>query len=157
MSATDQDPAVWHYRLGDQAYGPMTLAQLQAAANAGVLPPHTAVTQAGTGATQPAALVVRYTGAVAPPPAAAPSNDAAIRMLVPVGRSGWAIAAGYLGLVGWLLFPLAPVALICAELGRREIRSNEAKHGMGRVVVGYIGGALGLLLAAILLLSAASA
>lgn len=66
-------------------------------------------------------------------------------MLLPVGRSGWAIAAGYLGLIGWLIFPLAPAAVLCAELGRREIERNRAKHGMGRVVVGYLGGVIGLL------------
>ncbi|HMJ78817.1 MAG TPA: hypothetical protein VK507_22730 [Iamia sp.] len=69
--------------------------------------------------------------------------DVAWRLLLPAGRSGWAIIAGYLGLVGWLVFPLGPFAVITAELGRREIKQHPRRHGMGRVVVGYIGGAIG--------------
>ena len=36
-------------------------------------------------------------------------DDAAMRMLLPVGRSGWAIAAGYLGLFSLIVLP-APYA-----------------------------------------------
>jgi hypothetical protein len=62
-------------------------------------------------------------------------------MVLPVGRSGWAIAAGYLGLLSFIPI-FAPAALITAELGRRDISAHPDKHGMGRVVVGYVGGAL---------------
>ena len=72
------------------------------------------------------------------------TGDRALRMVVPVGRSGWAIAAGYLGLVSWIIIPLAPFAILCAELGRREIAKNPKKHGMGRVVTGFVGGAIGM-------------
>ena len=44
-------------------------------------------------------------------------DDPAIRMLLPVGRSGWAIASGYLGLISVLLIP-APFALIRWTGGR---------------------------------------
>ena len=75
-------------------------------------------------------------------------DDAGIRMLLPVGRSGWAIAAGYMGLFSVLLFP-APLALIFGILAIRNIRRsrNDAhpKHGLGRAWFGVIMGALGTL------------
>ena len=38
-------------------------------------------------------------------------DDAGMRLLLPVGRSGWAIAAGYLGLFSLAVIP-APIALV---------------------------------------------
>jgi hypothetical protein len=69
-------------------------------------------------------------------------DDAGMRMLLPVGRSGLAIAAGYFGLFALLIFP-APVALILGLLAVRDIRRNPKKHGMGRAVFGIVTGALG--------------
>jgi hypothetical protein len=62
-------------------------------------------------------------------------------MLLPVGRSGWAVAAGYLGLISVLLVP-APFALLTGILAVREMRRNPRKHGMGRAVFGIVMGAL---------------
>jgi Domain of unknown function (DUF4190) len=70
-------------------------------------------------------------------------DDPAIRLLLPVGRSGWAIAAGYLGLVSVLCIP-APFALVAGILAIREMRRDPKKHGMGRAVFGIIMGALGI-------------
>lgn len=71
-----------------------------------------------------------------------------MRMLLPVGRSGWAIAAGYLGLFAVLAVP-APFALLTSILAIREIRrsrnSPKKLHGMGRAVFGLIMGILGTL------------
>ena len=72
---------------------------------------------------------------------ALPISDAAMRMLLPVDRSGYAIAAGYLGLVSILLV-FAPFALIFGILGMRDIRNNSEKHGMGRAIFGVVMGAL---------------
>ena len=71
-----------------------------------------------------------------------PGDDAGMRMLLPVGRSGWAIAAGYLGLISVLMFP-APFAILCAVLAIRDIRKNPEKHGMGRAIFGLVMGVLG--------------
>jgi len=66
-------------------------------------------------------------------------DNAAVRMLIPVGRSGLAIAAGYLG----LLAPgLAPVALIVGILALRDLRKHPDKHGKGRAWFGIIMGAI---------------
>lgn len=68
-----------------------------------------------------------------------------MRMLLPVGRSGFAIAAGYLGLFAVLVFP-APLALLFGIMTARDIRKSrqtpQPKYGMGRAVFGIIMGAL---------------
>ena len=68
-------------------------------------------------------------------------ESAAIRMLIPVGRSAWAIAAGYAGLISVLMFP-APIALILGILAVRDIRRNPKKHGMGRAIFGIVMGGI---------------
>ena len=69
-------------------------------------------------------------------------DDAAIRLLLPVGRSAWAIAAGYLGLISVLCIP-SPFALIAGILAIREMRRNPKKHGMGRAIFGIVMGGIG--------------
>ena len=80
-------------------------------------------------------------------------DNAGVRLLIPVGRSGWAIAAGYLGLFSLVLLP-APLALIISMIAIRDIRksvgTNHVKHGMGRAIFGLVMGILGTI---ILLLS----
>jgi Domain of unknown function (DUF4190) len=78
---------------------------------------------------------VRYT----PPDLGA---DAGMRMLLPVGRSIWAIVAGYLGLISVLLVP-APFALLTGILAIRAMRRNPKLHGMGRAIFGIVMGSLG--------------
>jgi hypothetical protein len=70
------------------------------------------------------------------------SGDAGIRMILPVGRSGWAIASGYLGLISVLLIP-APFAILTGILAIRHIGQNPKVHGMGRAIFGIIMGSLG--------------
>lgn len=72
----------------------------------------------------------------------APEPNAAIRMLVPVGRSGWAIAAGYAGLFAMIPF-IAPIAIVISLLAIRDLKKNPKLHGMGRAVFGLVMGLLG--------------
>jgi hypothetical protein len=76
-----------------------------------------------------------------------------MRMLMPIGRSGWAIAAGYAGLFSVILIG-APFALIFGLLAIRDIRksrqTDHPKHGMGRAVFGIVMGSLVVLLIAVL-------
>ena len=65
-----------------------------------------------------------------------------MRMLFPVGRSGWAIASGYLGLISVLCLP-SPLALITGILAIREMNRNPKKHGMGRAIFGIVMGTIG--------------
>ncbi len=73
-------------------------------------------------------------------------DDVGMRMLLPVGRSGWAIAAGYLGLFGLIVFP-APLALIVSVIAIRDIlkskNSSKPKRGLGRAIFGLIVGIVG--------------
>ena len=77
-------------------------------------------------------------------------DSAGLRMIVPVGRSIWAILAGYLGLFSVLLIP-APFAVLFGLLAIREMRRNPKKHGMGRAIFGIVCGSLAMLLTAIVM------
>ncbi len=70
------------------------------------------------------------------------ADSAAMRMLLPVGRSGFAIAASYAGLFALLVVP-APLALLLGILAVRDLRRNPKKYGMGRAIFGVVMGALG--------------
>ena len=82
----------------------------------------------------------------APKPPAQPEDSVGMRMLIPVGRSGLAIAAGYLGLLSLVLIP-APIALIVSVIAfmdlRRSAKTEKPKRGMGRVVFGFLMGLAG--------------
>ena len=94
-----------------------------------------------------------------PPPSAAPSGfdpaeSAGMRMLLPVGRSGWAIVAGYLGLFSVLMFP-APLSVIVSIIALRSIKKNPKLRGMGRAWFGLIMGFIGSAMLALFLISLA--
>ena len=69
-------------------------------------------------------------------------DDRVARMLLPVGRSWWAIAAGYMGLFSLAIIP-APLALILGIIAIIHLRSRPDLHGMGRAVFGIVMGVLG--------------
>lgn len=73
--------------------------------------------------------------------AATTAKDDPLRMLLPIGRSGWAIAAGYLGLVSVLCI-FAPFALATGVLALREIGSKPELMGRGRAWFGIVMGAI---------------
>jgi hypothetical protein len=84
-----------------------------------------------------------------PPPPPQPKrlgDDAAMRMLLPVGRSAWAIAAGYLGLFSLIVLP-APLAILVSVVAIWDVRRSQSsphpKHGMGRAIFGLVMGILG--------------
>ena len=82
-------------------------------------------------------------------------DDAVIRMLVPVGRSGWAIAAGYLGLLSLIPF-IGVIAMAIGIFAVRDLRKHPDKHGAGRAWFGIIAGALSVLIYGIAIICAAS-
>jgi hypothetical protein len=69
-----------------------------------------------------------------------------MRMLLPVGRSGWAIAAGYLGLFSLLVVP-APLSFVISIIAIWDIQRSKSgahpKHGMGRAIFGLVMGIAG--------------
>ena len=78
--------------------------------------------------------------------------DPAMRWVMPVDRSGWAIAAGYLGLFAVLFLP-APFALAIGIIAIADIKKHPDKHGMGRAIFGVVMGAVFSLLLVIALAS----
>jgi len=77
------------------------------------------------------------------PPQADIGQDPAMRMLLPVGRSVWAIAAGYLGLLS-LVGCAAPFAIFCGIMALRDIKQHPERHGQGRAIFGIVMGVIGL-------------
>ena len=61
--------------------------------------------------------------------------NAFVKMLTPIGRSGYAIAAGYLGLLSFFGV-LAPLAIVYGIIAIIDISKNSHKHGMGRAIFG---------------------
>lgn len=79
-----------------------------------------------------------------------------MRLLLPVGRSAWAIAAGYLGLFSLIIIP-APLCLIISIIAIRDIRrsklTDKVKHGMGRAIFGLVMGIVGTLVIGVIVIS----
>lgn len=76
-------------------------------------------------------------------------SDPVLRMVVPVDRSLWAIAAGYLGLIS--VIPIfGPVAVIVSVVAIMQINKSRTtptpKYGMGRAIFGLVMGLFGCLL-----------
>lgn len=65
-----------------------------------------------------------------------------MRLLLPVGRSGWAIAAGYAALFALLLIP-APLALLLGIVALIHLRKNSNLYGYGRAIFAIIVGSVG--------------
>jgi len=96
-----------------------------------------------------------WCGAQPPPrPVNQISDDAGLRLLIPIGRSVWAIVAGYLALFSVLCFP-APFALLTGILALRDIKKHPEKHGRGRawfgIVMGTLFSMIGLLVLVVLI------
>lgn len=62
-----------------------------------------------------------------------------MRMLMPIGRSIYAIIAGYLGLVSPIFLP-APLAIVFGLLALRDIKKNPELVGKGRAIFGLVMG-----------------
>jgi hypothetical protein len=149
--------AQWYFSQAGVQQGPVALGELQQIVARGKIKPTDLVWQAGMPQWVPAGNVpVLYGPGIAPPPipvlpvgyynpmAPQPPGmgaDAGMRMLLPVGRSGWAIAAGYLGLFSVLIIP-APIAVIIAIIAIRDMKRHPEKHGMGRAIFGLVMGLL---------------
>lgn len=72
------------------------------------------------------------------------------KYLLPVGRSGWAIAAGYFALFSVLIIP-APAALFCGVMALNDISKNPDKIGKPRAFFGIVMGSIGIIILLIFL------
>jgi hypothetical protein len=150
----------WYYSENGQQRGPVAREALEQICTGGHVRPGDMVWTAGMATWQPAGQVSGLFGSgSAPPPHpgnasgaslgyATPGNygappsigqDAGMRWLLPVGRSPWAIVAGYFGLFAVLFIP-APLALIFGLIAFGDIRRHPERHGMGRAVFGIVMG-----------------
>jgi hypothetical protein len=164
----------WHYAHFGQQRGPLPRSEILALISRGEISRSDLVWKEGMAQWLPAGQVPGFFDGITPPPLppmeaipyASPSpamyaqpsdlaQSAGMRMLLPVGRSGWAIAAGYLGLFSLLILP-APIALIISIVAIRDIKRHPETHGLGRAVFGLImgiGGTVVLIFGAIALVS----
>ena len=154
-------PEQWFYSQDGQQRGPVTVETLRAMLAGGQVMWTEMVWSAGMAGWSPASAVPELrppsASSGAPPPPLPPQainyagppppgqrrdigEDAGMRMLIPVGRSPWAIIAGYLGLLSPLLI-FAPFALIVSIMAMRDIKQRNT-HGMGRAIFGLIMGGL---------------
>jgi hypothetical protein len=74
------------------------------------------------------------------------ADDRVLEWVIPVNRSGLAIAAGYVGLVTLPFLILGPVAVLLGFLALADIRRNPSKRGKGRAWFGIVYGGFGTLL-----------
>ena len=170
----------WYYGIGGAQKGPVAEEELRRMAQSGELPPAALVWRQGMAQWQPAWQATNFFPAGAPaagPPPLPPQApgalpyaqpygygppraqdvgaDPTMRLILPVGRTAWSIAAGYLGLFSVLLVP-APLALIIALIAIAELRKDPSKHGMGRAVFGLVMGLLGTLALVAMIIAAAA-
>ena len=159
MSSPDSEQ--WFYSQNGQQRGPVALDDLRAMLNGGQVMWSEMVWSAGMPNWSPASSVsalrtlsaapgdrppplppqaINYAGPPPPGQYRDPGEDPKMRMLIPVGRSPWAIVAGYLGLLSPLMI-FAPFALIVSIMAIRDIKRRQT-HGMGRSIFGLIMGAL---------------
>ena len=68
-------------------------------------------------------------------------NNAAIRMLIPIGRSERAIVAGYAGLLSFIP-GVGILAIVLGVLALRDLKAHPEKRGAGRAWTGIILGVL---------------
>lgn len=130
----------YHYRRGEQQYGPISLESLVTEARSGAIDPNDLVWAEGWNTWRAAHAVPGLFPRTARPSKSV-GADPTMRMLLPVGRSFWAIASGYFGLLSVLLI-FAPFALITGILAVLDIKNNPEKHGMGRAIFGIVMGGL---------------
>jgi GYF domain 2/Domain of unknown function (DUF4190) len=138
----------WFYAQGGQRIGPVEWETLQDLAASGRLQRSDLVWSEGMSAWQPASwipdLFPPLPEGAPPPPLPAAPVDPAMRWILPVGRSPWAIAAGYFGLFS-LVGCGAPFALFTGIMALREIKRKPGLGGRGRAIFGIVMGCIGLL------------
>ena len=144
-----------HYhvsRAGEQL-GVFPQEEVLAKFNRGELLPGDLAWAEGMSSWQPLASLFPPSPGVPPPVPPAPV-DYALSMVLPLNRSGWAIAAGYLALFSVLCLP-APFALFCGIMALRDLKRQPHLQGAGRAWFGIVMGAIGMLLLLLMLASVA--
>ncbi len=126
----------WYYEVGPSRVGPLPWQSFLQAARENRFGPHSRVWSDGWTDWVPAVQVPGLFAAQN-----GPSTSAAERAILPVGRAGSAIAAGYLGLLSpFAIF--APLAVVFGVVALRTLKREPHLHGAGRAWFGVVMGAL---------------
>jgi len=122
----------WYYEAEDgERRGPLTLEQMKALVAAGGIRRQTRVWRPGA---EENALT--RAGDFLAELATVPSDDHLVHIL-PVNRSGWAIAAGYVGLMSF--FPgISYAGVLVSSIAAWHLKKNPTKRGWGRVITGFV-------------------
>lgn len=146
----------WYYAAGGSRHGPVDQAAFEAMIEVGQVVSETLVWTPGMTQWSRADYIVELQpliarhmpkapptvqGAMASPPAAAPGGDGGMSMILPTGRSPWAIVAGYVALFSVLLIP-APFAVGLGIVALRDIKKNPHLMGSGRAWFAIIFGGI---------------
>ena len=123
----------WFYEAEDgERHGPFTVEQMKQRVIAGAIRRQTRVWRPGA---EPTAIT--RAGDFLAELAVVHKESDGLAYLVPVGRSGWAIAAGYMGLFSF--FPIISYVGIAVSLvAARDLRRHPEKKGWGRVITGLV-------------------
>jgi len=78
-----------------------------------------------------------------------------LHWVVPTGRSWQTIAAGYVGLISLLAFPLGPVAIVLGVLGLRAA-GRQGSHGRVRAIFGIVSGCFATFIAVVIVINLAN-
>jgi hypothetical protein len=142
-----ESPAIWYCAADGRQFGPVTAAELLSWATQGRVTALTPVWRDGMSDWAPMgeqpelAAETKRLGIDVAPRSRSIGDDPGIRLLLPVGRSGPAIVAGYLGLLS--IIPAVGLLAIAFSLWAiADIRRNPKRHGMGRAVFGLVTGAV---------------
>jgi hypothetical protein len=130
MAAPNAVPQLWYYIVNGQRMGPVDLAQLRELLRSKQLNSKVPVWHDGLAQAMPADLL---------PPLMDVTGGSFLDSMLPIGRSGWAIAAGWLGLLSIVPF-VGLLAIVISIVAIVHLRRNRDKKGWGRVVVGLLGG-----------------
>ncbi|MFZ3009512.1 MAG: hypothetical protein WA030_00630 [Candidatus Microsaccharimonas sp.] len=80
------------------------------------------------------------------------SEDKVLEWVLPINRSGWAIAAGYVAMFSFPLLFIAPIALILGIIGLLDAKKKQ-KLGKGRSIFAIVYGGIMTVLLIILVIS----
>ncbi len=81
--------------------------------------------------------------------------EKALRLMLPIGRSWYAIVAGYLGLLSAIPI-FAPFAIIYGILALRDLKKHPELCGSGRAIFGIVMGIIGTIFWIVFAYSAAA-
>jgi hypothetical protein len=121
----------WYYEIDGERRGPFTLEQIRAIVASGAIRRQTRVWRPGA---EPDTLTRAgdFINELATKP-----DESGLAYVLPIGRSGWAIAAGYVGLFSLIPF-VCYAGLIVSIVAARDLKRRPEKRGWGRVITGFV-------------------